>query len=161
MSGTPAQRPGPRRRDLIPVGQPAPDFTTRDEYGDPVALSELLEAHQVVLIFYPGNNTPVCTRQLCAVRDDWAAFQQRNAIVLGVNPARSVRHAKFARRHGFPFPLLDDEGSRIASAYGAAGLLWIKRSVYVIRRDGRVALAERGVVPHKRILAALNEGETT
>lgn len=159
MNGPPSQPVVPRR-DLIPVGETAPDFAAPDQNGNPVVLSRLLETRQVVLIFYPGDNTPICTRQLCAVRDDWTVFQRKSAIVLGVNPGRLAKHARFARKHGFPFPVLSDEGSRIAAAYGAAGLLWIKRSVYVIRRDGRVALAERGVVPHERILAALSGGET-
>jgi peroxiredoxin Q/BCP len=141
---------------LIPVGEPAPDFAAIDQDGNRVVLSELLKSHLVVLIFYPRDNTPVCTRQLSAVRDDWDAFQRKNAIVLGVNPARTAKHARFAQKHGFPFPLLGDEGSRIAAAYGARGFLFVKRSVYVIRRDGRVALAERGVVPHEKILAALD-----
>src|SRR5690606_26303019 len=97
----------------------------------------------------------VCTRQLCAVRDDWSRFEQRNGVVLGINPAGVEKHARFAGRHAFPFPVLSDQGSRIAKAYGAAGWLMVRRTVYAIRQDGRVAFAERGVVPHERILAAL------
>lgn len=146
---------GPRRRGPVPVGEPAPDFSAPDQDGNRVTLSRLLRERQVVLIFYPGDQTPVCTRQLCAVRDDWSRFERKNAVVLGINPARVEKHARFAGRHGFPFPVLSDRGSRIARAYGAAGWLLIRRTVYVIRQDGRVALAERGVVPHERIFAAL------
>jgi peroxiredoxin Q/BCP len=145
------------RDDLLPVGDPAPDFEARDQQGRGVRLSEILNTHHVVLIFYPADNTPVCTKQLCAVRDDWSKFQERGATVLGVNPAGVSKHARFADKHKFPFPVLSDEDSRIAEAYGAAGLLFIQRTVYVIGRDGRVLLADRGVVSHDRILAALDE----
>jgi peroxiredoxin Q/BCP len=144
------------RDDLIPVGQPAPDFTANDDQGRSLTLSELLKAQSVVLIFYPANNTPTCTKQLCAVRDDWSKFQQKGATVLGINPASVSKHARFAEKHSFPFPVLSDEGARIAEAYGAGGTLFTKRSVYVIGKDGRVALADRGVVSHDRILAALD-----
>lgn len=144
------------RDDLIPVGQPAPDFSADDQNGNRVVLSKLLETGHVVLIFYPMDNTPTCTKQLCAVRDDFSKFKERGATVLGINPASVSKHAGFAEKHGFPFPVLSDEGSRIAKAYGAAGTIFIQRSVYVIGRDGKVALADRGVVSHDRILAALD-----
>jgi peroxiredoxin Q/BCP len=144
------------RDDLIPVGAPAPDFTARDQEGTPVALSELLKTHQVVLIFYPADNTPVCTKQLCAVRDDWSKFQEKGATVLGINPAGVSKHAQFAKKHSFPFPVLSDEDSRIAKAYGAGGTIFVQRTVYVLGRNGKVALADRGVVSHDRILAALD-----
>ena len=150
--------PPPARDGLIPVGLPAPDFEATDHQGRRVVLSELLASKDVVLIFYPADFTPVCTRQLCAVRDDWSEFERRNAIVLGANPATVPRHAEFAEVSRFPFPLISDPKGRIAAGYGCAGRnpAHPQRTVYVIRQDGRVALAERGVVPHSRILAALD-----
>jgi peroxiredoxin Q/BCP len=145
------------RDELIPPGQSAPDFTAQDQSGNLVRLSNLLETQSVVLVFYPANNTPVCTKQLCAVRDDWSKFQEKGATVLGINPASVAKHARFADKHDFPFPVLSDEDSQISKAYGAGGTLFIQRSVYVIDRDGKVALADRGVVSHDRILAALGE----
>jgi peroxiredoxin Q/BCP len=143
------------RDDLIPVGEPAPDFAGQNQRGDWLTLSELLKTRSVVLIFYPANNTPVCTKQLCAVRDDWSKFQEKGATVLGINPASVSKHARFAEKHEFPFPVICDADSLIAKAYGAAGTLFVQRSVYVIGRDGKVLLADRGVVSHERILAAL------
>jgi peroxiredoxin Q/BCP len=102
------------------------------------------------------DNTPVCTRQLCAVRDDWARFQQRGVTVVGINPRKRRSHAAFASKHALPFPVVVDDGSRIAAAYGAAGLLVTRRTVYVLDSDGTVRLAERGVVPHETIFSALN-----
>jgi peroxiredoxin Q/BCP len=146
----------PERSDLIPVGEAAPDFEATDQQGQQVRLSELLKVGRVVLVFYPKDNTPVCTQQLCALRDDWSKFQERKVAVLGINPADKDSHAAFASKHGFPFPVVVDQDSRIAAAYGAGGMLFTKRTVYVIDRDGKILLAERGVVPHDRIFAALD-----
>lgn len=146
----------PERSDLIPVGDMAPDFEATDHQGRNVRLGELLKGGRVVLVFYPKDNTPVCTQQLCALRDDWSKFQDRKVSVLGINPADKDSHAVFASKHGFPFPVLVDQDSRIAAAFGAGGLLFTKRTVYVIDRDHKVLLAERGVVPHDRIFAVLD-----
>ncbi len=143
------------RNELIAVGEKAPDFTATDQNGREIRLGALLENHDVVLIFYPANNTPVCTNQLCAVRDDWSQFQEAGAMVLGINPASVEKHAGFSKKHSFPFPVLSDRDSRIAKAYGTSGMLFNQRSVYVIRKDGTVALSDRGVVSHDRIFNAL------
>ena len=144
------------RSDLIPVGQAVPDFEATDHQGQQVRLSELLKVGRVVLVFYPKDNTPVCTKQLCALRDDWSKFQERKVAVLGINPADKDSHAAFASKHSFPFPVVVDQNSRIAAAFGAGGMLFTKRTVYVIDRDRKVLLAEGGVVPHDRIFAALD-----
>jgi thioredoxin-dependent peroxiredoxin len=146
----------PERSDLIPAGETAPDFEATDHQGQHVRLRNLLEKGRVVLVFYPKDNTLVCTKQLCALRDDWSKFQERKVAVLGINPAGKDSHAAFALKHGFPFPVLVDQDSRIAGAYGAGGMLLTKRTVYVIDRDGKVLLAEGGVVPHEHIFAALD-----
>ena len=143
------------RSDLVPVGQQAPDFQASDQSGGQLRLGELLEKNDVVLIFYPGDFTPGCTKQLCAVRDDWSRFEKDGIAVLGVNPADAAQHTRFVGEYRFPFRLVVDEGSKIAAAYGAAGALHTQRTVYAIRRDGKVALAERGFVDHDTIFAAL------
>ncbi len=151
--------PAPPPRDgLIPVGDPAPDFEAVDHTGVQRRLSNLLTRKNVVLIFYPADFTPGCTKQLCAVRDDWSTFESRNAIVLGVNPADTERHAEFAEEYNLPFPVLSDPMARIAAAYGAKKPDrpdFPERTVYVIRQDGRVELSERGMVSHDKIFAAL------
>lgn len=144
---------------MIPVGSLAPDFEALDQAGASVHLRDLRTAGPVVLVFYPADETRICTRQLCAIRDDWSKFQQRGATVLGINPARVERHARFAASHGFPFPVLSDQKSAIARAYRASGFVFNKRTVYVIGRDGRVLLAGRGVVSHDEIFAALDRAK--
>lgn len=149
----------PMPRDgLIPTNRPAPDFDAVDQTGRRVMLSELLQQKKVVLVFYPADFSAGCTKQLCHVRDAWSEFERRDAIVIGVNPAMPSRHAEFAEMHGFPFSILSDPNGVIAAGYGARGenAEIPKRTVYVIRRDGKVALAAYGMVPHERIFAALD-----
>lgn len=143
------------RSDLIPIGQAAPDFAAADQTGRLVRLSELLKHHHVVLIFYPADFTSGCTKQLCAIRDDWSQFEKAGITVLGVNPADAATHARFVSEHKFPFPLIVDDGSKIAAAYGAKGPERPQRTVYAVRKDGTVSLAERGFVDHGKIFTAL------
>ena len=131
---------------LIPLSATAPDFTALDQDGVTVHLADLRGKQRVVLVFYPGDDTPICTRQLCELRDDWAALQSADTVVFGVNPASGARHAQFAAKYRLPFPLLVDTGSRIAVAYGCSALfgLLIRRTVYIIDKRGRVIFARRG-----------------
>src|ERR1700686_421635 len=100
----------------LPVGTLAPDFSVPNQDGSRVTLSAL-RGKNVVLGFYPADDTSVCTKQLCEFRDRWADVKARNAVVFGVNPARSSAHEKFRDKHRFPFPLLIDEGQKVAALY--------------------------------------------
>ena len=97
--------------DPLPLGQDAPDFTLRDQDANPVSLASL-RGKNVVLVFYPADETTLCTKQLCEFRDNWALAQSKDAVVFGINPANEAKHAKFRANHGFPFPLLADPGQR-------------------------------------------------
>ena len=139
----------------------APDFTAITHEGATVRLADLRGKQQVVLVFYPGDNTPVCTQQLCELRDDWGALQSADTVVFGVNPASEARHAQFAAKHHLPFPLLADTGSRIAAVYGCSALLglFIRRTVYVIDKRGYVIFAQRGKPAVTAIRAALHAAQ--
>jgi len=127
----------------LPVGTPAPDFSVPDQDGSCVTLSAL-RGKNVVLVFYPADDTSVCTIQLCEFRDYWMQAQNRNIVVFGVNPARSAAHQKFREKYKLPFQLLIDEGQRIAKLYQADGWFVPKRTVYLIGPDGKVRYARRG-----------------
>src|SRR5437870_2604743 len=86
------------RPNLIPVAEVAPDFTAVASDGTTVCLSAFQGKKRVVLVFYPADNTPVCTAQLCALRDDWAQFQAEETVVYGVNPANAEKHARFTAK---------------------------------------------------------------
>jgi len=145
------------RADLIPVGQAAPDFTAPTSDGKTVHLAELRGQKRVVLVFYPGDYTPVCTAQLCSFRDNWDALQAEDTVVYGVNPAKQEKHAGFAAKFQLPFPLIVDTDSAIAGSYGCRALFGIvKRTVYVLDRNGKVAWVKRGNPAPDEVLQALH-----
>jgi len=138
--------------DPLPVGSAAPDFTAVDEHGEQVTLSRL-RGRNVVLIFYPGDDTPTCTQQLCEFRDHWQEAQSHNIVIYGVNPAAARSHERFRSKYKLPFPILIDEGRRIAGLYHASGLI-VKRTVYLIGSDGSIRYAMRGKPQVSEVLHA-------
>jgi peroxiredoxin Q/BCP len=136
----------------LPAGVPAPDFSLPDQDGGLVTLSGL-RGRNIVLVFYPADDTTVCTRQLCEFRDRWLLVQQKNALVFGVNPAKAAEHAKFRDRYHLPFPLLIDGGQNVAAAYRARGLIVPRRTVYLIGPDGVIRYASRGNPAPEDVLA--------
>ena len=136
----------------LPVGAAAPDFSALDDSGRTVKLSAL-RGKNVVLVFYPGDDTPTCTKQLCEFRDDWNDALARGVEVFGVNPRNARKHAEFRRKFGFPFPLLVDSGQKVARQYHANGLV-VKRTVYLIGPDGTILFARRGKPSPSEVLAA-------
>src|SRR5271165_5253633 len=123
-------------------GGDAPDFTLRDQDGGSVSLAAL-RGKNVVLVFYPADETTLCTRQLCEFRDRRALVEAKDAVVLGINPASETKHARFRAHHGFPFSLLADPGRRVGALYHAKGLI-VKRTVYLIGKSGKIRYARRG-----------------
>jgi peroxiredoxin Q/BCP len=106
-----------------------------------------------VLVFYPGDDTPGCTKQLCQFRDDWGEALARGVEVFGVNPASAPKHGKFRQKFHFPFPLLVDSGQKVAELYHCNGLI-VKRTVYAIGPDGKIRFAKRGMPAPAEVLAA-------
>ena len=139
--------------DPLPVGSAAPDFTLPDQDGNIVALSKL-RGRNVLLVFYPGDDTCTCTRQLCELRDRWDRFTARNVLIFGVNPQDAESHAKFRAKFRYPFPLLVDKGQRMAGDYNAKGWI-VRRTVYLIDGNGIIQAARRGKPDPEAILTAL------
>jgi len=120
------------------VGERAPDFELPSTQG-PVRLSDRLAKSAVLLVFYPGDDTPVCTRQLCDYRDNLGAFRDLGVDVIAVNPQPLGSHERFAEKHDLPFPLCADEDKAVCRAFDAVGLLGMtKRALYLVGRDGIV-----------------------
>lgn len=107
------------------VGSKAPDFQLPDHTGKTVSLSQLA-GKNVVLYFYPKDDTPGCTREACHFRDEHSALQKAGAVVLGVSPDGTASHQKFATKYSLPFPLLSDTEHKVADAYG----VWGEKSLY-------------------------------
>jgi peroxiredoxin Q/BCP len=137
----------------LALGTEAPDFTLPDQDGNSVSLSSL-RGHNVVLVFYPRDETPVCRKQLCEFRDQAQLTSSKDALVYGVNPGHASSHAGFREKLHLPFPLLIDEGGRVAKMYQSKGLLWPIRTVYLIGRDGKILHAQRGKPTPEEVLAA-------
>lgn len=135
----------------LAVGSPAPDFSLPDDAGRTVTLSAL-RSQTVVLVFYPGDDTPGCTKQLCEFRDGWEAAKARGVEVFGVNPQSAQSHLKFREKFHLPFPLLVDRGRKVAALYHANGLI-VKRTVYLIGPDGIIRFARRGKPAPAEVLA--------
>ncbi len=152
---------------MVEPGSPAPPFALPSGDGDTVALSDL-HGRQVVLYFYPKDDTPGCTTQACDLRDSWRAIQEAGAVVLGVSPDGPASHARFAQKFQLPFPLLADEDHAVAEAYGAWGeksmygrtYMGIIRSTVIIDGGGIVSHVFHRVRPKghaSMVLAALVE----
>jgi len=150
------EQPMKNGKELLAVGSAAPDFSAADQAGNQVVLSSFKGAKNVVLIFYPGDDTPGCTKQLCAVRDDYSQFTEAEVAVLGVNPQDSASHQDFIDKFDLPIPLLVDKDKSIISAYGCKGLLYTQRTVYGIDKEGKIVFAQRGMPANAEILAAFN-----
>jgi peroxiredoxin Q/BCP len=127
------------------VGERAPEFTLPGTGGRDYSLRDF-KGHKVVLAFYPGDNTPVCTKQLCSYRDELSVFEGLDATVLGISAQDVDSHEKFAAKHGFTFPLLADTDKHVIKAYGALGPVgFVRRSVYIVDGDGVVRYRHVGV----------------
>jgi thioredoxin-dependent peroxiredoxin len=153
-------------RSMIEEGQPAPDFELVTDDGRRLRLSEL-RGRPVVLYFYPKDDTAGCTAQACELRDDYSAFTDKGAVVLGVSPDDEASHASFKSKYSLPFTLLADPDHRVSETYGVWGereyagkkYTGINRSTFVIDEDGRVAKTLYGVKPQghaEKVLAALS-----
>lgn len=138
--------------DPLPVGSPAPEFSLTDDAGQTVTLSAL-RGKNVVLVFYPGDDTPTCRKQLCEFRDRWEKAAARNVVVFGVNPQNISSHQRFRAKYRLPFPLLVDKGQRVGALYHANGWI-VKRTVYLIGPDGIIRYARRGKPAPEEVLAA-------
>ncbi len=123
------------------IGSNAPDFTLKDGDGRDWKLSER-RGKTVVLLFYPGDNTPVCTKQMCSVRDNWAEYAATGAEIVGISTDSEASHKIFSDKYDLPLTLLADENGTVAKSYDANS--WLPgraaRGVVVIDKTGIVRL---------------------
>jgi thioredoxin-dependent peroxiredoxin len=150
---------------VVKEGELAPDFSLVSDEGEPVRLSSF-RGQPVVLYFYPKDDTPGCTVEACQFRDEYARFQGRGAVILGVSPDDEASHVAFKQKYELPFLLLADPDHDVAETYGVWGernfggkkYFGIRRSTFVIDSEGKVAKAMPNVKPDghpEQVLAAL------
>ena len=133
--------------DGLKVGSAAPDFTARASDGSQVHLFAMLDRAPIVLYFYPMDDTPGCTKEACSLRDNFSAFRDLKATVLGVSYDSVESHRKFIQKYYLPFLLLSDPDHAVAKAYGANGLFVAKRQTFVIDKHGMIVYVNRSVNP--------------
>lgn len=130
---------------MLKEGKPAPDFKLMNQNEDEVSLSNFSKKN-VVLYFYPKDDTPGCTKEACGFRDELSSLTKRDTIVLGISPDSASSHQKFISKYGLPFQLLSDPDKEVAEAYGAVKENGgINRSTFVIAKGGKLKKAWYGV----------------
>jgi peroxiredoxin Q/BCP len=146
----------------VVVGDPAPDFTLPGTGGQDYTLSSC-RGRPVVLVFYPGDNTLVCTRQLMAYSSDISSFDTLGAVVWGISPQSVESHESFRAGRELKMPLLSDIDKRVGSLYGILGPLgFYRRSIFVVGPDGRVRWLHRSITgatfrPSSELVAAVED----
>jgi len=129
----------------IGVGDKAPSFALAGTGGRTYSLSDFA-GKPLVLVFYPGDDTPVCTKQLNSYNDGIGEFEALDAQVVGVSAQNIESHEQFSGKHGFTFPLLADTDKKVAGLYGTLGPIGFpRRSVFVIDASGVVRYAHRAI----------------
>jgi peroxiredoxin Q/BCP len=131
-----------RAGELPEVGKPAPDFHLLDQNGKPHALQDF-QGQYLVLYFYPKDDTPGCTQEACAFRDDLNLLTEMGAVVVGISVDDSESHAEFAKKYHLPFPLLADKDGQVAASYGALmnlGFMKLaRRFTFLIDPQGKIS----------------------
>ena len=140
-------------KDGVGVGSKAPDFTLPSQSGEMVSLKDFLGEKQVILYFYPKDDTPGCTKEACAFRDEHEEFGKLDAEVIGVSSDSVESHRRFAEKHDLSFTLLSDEGGKVRRMYGVPNTFGIfpGRVTYVIDEAGvvrHVFSSQIGAVKH-------------
>jgi thioredoxin-dependent peroxiredoxin len=140
----------------------APNFRAKVQYSDKIEevdLYDFLEkakAKWVLLVFYPGDDTPGCTSQLCKIRDIYKEYQDLDVTIFGVNPASSESHQKFINKYTYPFGIIVDENKEIRQKYGATKYffknLTTKRGVFLINSDKKITFIHWGQQNNQEIL---------
>lgn len=125
---------------MVEVGDRAPDIRLQADDGATFSLASR-RGQKVLLVFYPADDTPVCTRQLCDYRDGIEAFDGLGVQVVGISRDNQDSHRAFREKHRLPFVLLSDPDLAVADAWGARGLLGAKRAVFLVDEEGVVRYA--------------------
>ncbi|RPH99867.1 MAG: peroxiredoxin [Lysobacterales bacterium] len=120
---------------MLKVNDKAPLFVLQDDQGGQFSLAEQA-GQRLLLVFYPGDNTPVCTKQLCDYRDGVEAFAGLGVKVVGISNDSAESHRKFRQKYDLPFTLLSDPDLEVAALYDSKGMLGMKRSVFLLDEAG-------------------------
>ncbi len=151
---------------MLEAGDIAPDFTLIDDTGSQQSLHDF-KGKQIVIYFYPKDDTPGCTTEACSFRDDYSLYQKAGVIILGISPDNEKSHSSFKLKYNLPFILLSDTDHRVCKLYGVWGpkkfmgreYEGVLRTTYLIDSDGKVVKVYKNVKPaehSKEILENFN-----
>jgi thioredoxin-dependent peroxiredoxin len=134
------------RRQAVEEGKTAPDFSLKSDDGKSYSLSQFKGKKEVVLYFYPGDDTPGCTKEACSFRDSFSRLVAKGVQVLGVSPDDLESHTKFRTKYNLNFPLLADPENKVSQMYGVYKMknmygkefMGIERSTFIIDKEGKV-----------------------
>ncbi|MES2766418.1 MAG: peroxiredoxin [Bacteroidota bacterium] len=131
---------------MIAVGETAPDFALKDSDNHEISLKSL-RGKFVLLLFYPRDNSMICTMQMCQYRDNWNAIAQIGIEVLAINPASAEKHKSFKEGKDLPFPVLSDADSQVAEKYDARNIFGMTKRAYVlIAPDGKIVYSHNEII---------------
>ncbi len=150
----------------LPSGIPAPDFALLDDTNTLRKLSDF-RGRNVILYFYPKDDTPGCTTEACNFRDDYSAYEKAGVVILGVSPDDVESHVKFKKKFQLPFPLLADEGHKVSDLYQVWGpkkfmgreYQGVLRTTFLIDESGKIVKVFENVRPAEHsaeVLSALD-----
>jgi peroxiredoxin Q/BCP len=140
------------------VGSQAPDFSLPATGGRTVSLRDYRDKHNLIVVFYVGDNTPDCNRQLRSLQDELEELEATTTTVIGINSGDLADHERYVEQMGFTFPLLHDPGAQVAELFGARqedGT--VRRMVYLIDKQGTIRYGKPGMHWHEEFFTALGE----
>lgn len=148
----------------LSAGNPAPEFELLDDMGKPRKLSEF-RGKNVILYFYPEDDTPGCTKEACNFRDDYSAYEKADVVILGVSPDSVESHVKFKQKFQLQFPLLADVGHKVCDLYGVWGQKkfmgkeyeGVLRTTFLIDGEGKIKHVYENVRPAEHSAQLLAE----
>jgi peroxiredoxin Q/BCP len=151
---------------LPAIGDIAPDFEAETDSGETLRLSDF-RGKRVVLYFYPRADTPGCTTEACGFRDDYSAYEELDAVILGVSPDTVKKQSNFKGKHNLPFPLVADVDHKVAELYGVWQLkkmmgreyMGVVRTTFILDEEGKISHVFEGVKPKQHsgeVLEALS-----
>ena len=147
------------RKKRLQIGDRAPEFTLPKANGELLSLSEFRGRAEVVLFFYPKDNTPACSAEACSFRDRYEVFRDAGAEVIGISTDSAESHARFAARFRLPFVLLSDKEGEIRKRYGVSAMfgLFPGRTTFLIDREGVIRhVFSSQFLPTKHVTQALS-----
>ena len=150
---------------MLKVGDKAPDFSLQSDKNENISLSQFLGKKDVILYFYPKDNTSGCTKEACSFRDNIQEFNNKDAVILGVSPDSVKSHQSFIQKQNLKFTLLSDSEHQVAEAYGAQGeksmygrkYMGILRTTFIIGKDGVIKHVFEKVKPAEHAVEVLEK----